>query len=98
MSFSTHYNSLPIAPFAQNGGSLTITNPTPGTAVMNWSFPQPYNLTSGVIIEDVVHRQTVVNTLVSGNSYTATGLSSGTYRFTVSNGSNFIIIDDSVID
>ena len=96
MSFQTPENQVSTSISPKSGNSLTVTNPSPGTAVMAWSFAQP-SLSYEYIIEDVVHRQVVKSGQTSQSGYTATGLATGTYRFRVSNGTEYIVIEDLVM-
>jgi plastocyanin len=73
--------------------TLTVVHSAGGTAVMNWSFSQPA-LVYFIIIDDVVSKQTVRTASTSSTTFTVTGLAPGTYRYTVSNGSEFVIIAD----
>ena len=72
------------------GNSLTITHPAPGTAVMNWSFSQPAD-SYFIVIDDIVAARTVKTASTTQTNFTVTGLPSGSYRFKVSNGTDFII-------
>jgi hypothetical protein len=78
-----------------DGNSLTVTITDSGTAVMNWKFSQP-GAVYYVIVDDTLP-QTVRAASTTQNNYTVTGLTPGSYRFTVTNGTDFIIIDVDVI-
>ena len=97
MSFSTFYDAHTEVNCVEGGNTLTVTNPSAGTAVMTWSFGGVSAPTYYIIIEDVVHHTTVVATQTSLTTYTATGLAAGTYRFRVSNGSSYIGIEDTIM-
>jgi hypothetical protein len=80
-----------------DGNSLTVTITDSGTAVMNWKFSQPAAVYYTIIEEIVIPPQIVRTASTTQNNYTVTGLTPGSYRFTVTNGTDFIIIDVDVI-
>jgi predicted phage tail protein len=77
--------------------TLTVMCSAGGTAVMNWSFSQPA-WTYSIAIEDVTSNRTVRTASTSSTNFTVRGLSPGTYRYTVSNGSEFVIIEDLPVE
>jgi hypothetical protein len=81
---------------AVSGNSLTVTHPAAGTAAMNWQFSQPTEVYY-VIIEDLVVEKTVRTASTTQTNYTATGLPPGYYRYTVSNGTDLVILQDLVL-
>ncbi len=87
-----------IQPVEQNklevvSNTLSVVHSAGGTAVMNWSFSQPAMVYS-ISIDDVMTDRTVITASTSSTNFTVRGLSPGTYRYTVSNGSEFVIIAD----
>ncbi len=76
--------------------TLTVVHSAGGTAVMNWEFSQPSSVYS-IIIDDVMVNRTVITASTSSTNFTVKGLALGTYRCTVSNGSEFVIIADEAI-
>lgn len=76
--------------------TLTVMHSAGGTAVMNWSFSQPAMVYS-ISIDDVMTDRTVITASTSSTSFTVRGLAPGTYRYTVSNGSEFVIISDDTM-
>jgi hypothetical protein len=73
--------------------TLTVVHSAGGTAVMNWEFSQP-SMVYSIIITDLVTNRTVITASTSSTNFTVKGLAPGTYRYTVSNGSEFVIIAD----
>ena len=71
--------------------TLTVVHSAGGTAVMNWEFSQP-TLVYSIIIEDLTSNRTVRTASTSSTNFTVRGLSPGTYRYTVSNGIEHIIV------
>ena len=76
--------------------TLTVVHSAGGTAVMNWSFSQP-SMVYSIVIEDLITDRTVITASTSSTSFTVKGLAPGTYRYTVSNGSEFIIVADEAM-
>ena len=71
--------------------TLTVVHSAGGTAVMNWEFSQPASVYS-IVIEDLTSNRTVRTASTSSTNFTVRGLSPGTYRYTVSNGIEHIIV------
>jgi predicted phage tail protein len=50
-----------------------------------------------ISISDVMTDRTVITASTSSTNFTVKGLSPGTYRYTVSNGNEFIIVADEAM-
>lgn len=77
--------------------TLTVTQISPTSAMMNWSAttPGPYT----VIVTDLTTSQTTTAFTTSNTSARVNGLVGGhTYKFQVSDGAEFIIIEITVYD
>lgn len=94
-SFTTLPVIEPSTRVCDTGNEIRATI-SEGAINLNWSFQQPA-VTYWVIIVDIEINRTVRTLQTGSTSATFTGLPSGTYRATVSNGSEFVIIDDVIV-